>query len=264
MMVTGVTTATCEVGTQKFTLLAPAGSVTVAGVVATDESEVLKEISVSTAAGALKYAWLANTVVPPTGEELASAIEVSARGATVSVAVRVTPLAVAVMVTGVAAATAVVVMTNVAWVAPCGTVTLAGTAATAGSDELRFTAIPAAGAAPPITTLLPLNAVPPTVVVDPSVREVSPTGFSVRFAVLVTLPSVAVIVTVVGALTAMLWMVNAAWVAPAATVAVAGTVARAGSELLRLTVTPPAGAALFSATLFPVSEAPPVIAAAPR
>ena len=49
---------------------------------------------------------------------------------------------------------------------------------------------------------------------------------------------------------------NVALVAPAGTVTLAGTLTEPGNELLRLTATPPAGAALPSVTV-PVADWPP-------
>jgi hypothetical protein len=68
---------------------------------------------------------------------------------------------------------------------------------------------------------------------------------------------VAVIVTAVVEATALVVAVKAAVVAPAATVTDAGTWAAAVFELVRVTTTPPAGAAPLSVTV-PVEEAPPM------
>jgi hypothetical protein len=81
-------------------------------------------------------------------------------GVTVSVAVRVTPPALAVMVAGVDVETAPVVTVKVALVAPCATVTLAGTVA-APALLASVTANPPEGAAA-IKLIVPCDAVPPT------------------------------------------------------------------------------------------------------
>ena len=62
---------------------------------------------------------------------------------------------------------------------------------------------------------------------------------------------------VVEAVTAVVVTVNVALAAPAATETLAGTVAAAVLSLVRLTVAPPAGAALLSVTV-PVAELPPI------
>jgi hypothetical protein len=78
----------------------------------------------------------------------------------VSVVVRVTPPALAVMVTGVDAITALVVTVKVALVAPCATVTLAGTDA-ALLLSLSATANPPDGAAA-VNVTVPSDGLPPT------------------------------------------------------------------------------------------------------
>jgi len=80
-------------------------------------------------------------------------------GVTVSVAVRVTLPATAVIVTGVEAVTVVVAMEKVALVAPCATVTLAGTVA-AALLSLSETAKPPAGAAA-VSVTVPCDVLPP-------------------------------------------------------------------------------------------------------
>jgi hypothetical protein len=82
---------------------------------------------------------------------------------TVSVVVRVTPAAVAVIVTGVDAVTLVVAIAKVALVAPCATVTLAGTVV-ALLLSLNVTANPPAGAAA-VNVTIPCALVPPVTLV---------------------------------------------------------------------------------------------------
>jgi hypothetical protein len=72
-------------------------------------------------------------------------------GPTVSVAVRVTPPALAVIVTGVDVETLVVVIVNVALVAPCGTVTLGGVADAVLLSESETTSPPDGAAAVKVT-----------------------------------------------------------------------------------------------------------------
>jgi hypothetical protein len=87
-------------------------------------------------------------------------VAVCPAGVTVSVAVRVTLPAVAVIVTGVDAETALVVMAKTALVAPCATVTLAGTAA-ALLLSASVTANPPDGAAD-VNVTVPCDGLPPT------------------------------------------------------------------------------------------------------
>src|SRR5215211_2084202 len=82
-------------------------------------------------------------------------------------------------------------------------------------------------------------------------------GFTVRVAARVTPPALAVIVTGVDAVTALVAIANVALVAPCATDTPAGTVAAAVLLLDRDTAKPPAGAADVSVTLA-CDEAPPV------
>jgi len=81
-------------------------------------------------------------------------------GVTVNVAVRVTAPALAVTVTGVDAETALVVIAKMALVAPCATVTLAGTAA-ALLLSASVTAKPPEGAAA-VNVTVPCDGLPPT------------------------------------------------------------------------------------------------------
>ena len=84
------------------------------------------------------------------------------------------------------AATADVVIVNTGEdVAPAATVAEGGTV-TPGSLLDRFTTTPPAGAAPLSVTLFNVVEAPPTTDVGDSVTESRATGFTVRFAVLVT------------------------------------------------------------------------------
>src|SRR3989442_9973063 len=107
-MVTGVDAATALVVIVNVVLVAPAGTVTLAGTVA---AAVLLLDSVTCApagAGPSSVAVPVELLPPVTVVGLSASEERRAAGFTVSVAVRVTPLYTAEMVTGVDAATALV------------------------------------------------------------------------------------------------------------------------------------------------------------
>jgi hypothetical protein len=126
--VTDVEAVTVVVVTVKVAVVAPAGTVTLAG---SDAAALLSD-NVTTVpaegAGPVKVTVPVEEVPPVTLEGL-SVREVRAERSTVKVAVLVVPLSTAEIVTEVLADTGVVVIVNVAVVAPAATVTLAGNAA---------------------------------------------------------------------------------------------------------------------------------------
>lgn len=150
-------------------------------------------------------------------------------------------------------ATAVVEMLKVADVAFAATVTVAGTTADGALDRETTTPPTAAG---PVRPTVPVDPVPQVTDVGLTDRLERAGGLTVRAAVFVTVPAVAVIVAVVQVPTGMVVTVNDAVVAPAATVTLAGAVA-AALLLVRLTAKPPASAMLEIVTV-PVVDAPPV------
>src|SRR5437899_8187193 len=130
-MVAEVDAATALVVTVNGALVAPAGTVTLAGTVA---AAVLSLDSVTCAppagAGPSSVAVPVELLPPVTVVGFTPSEERrTGCGFTVRVAGRVTPLYTAEMVTGVDAATVLVVTVNVVLVAPAGTVTLPGTVA---------------------------------------------------------------------------------------------------------------------------------------
>jgi hypothetical protein len=143
------------------------------------------------------------------------------------------------------AATALVVTGNVALVAPAGTVTLAGTVATAGLLLDRLTAVPPDGAADE-SVAAPVEGDPPTSVFGFRVIDASELGgaMTVITAVRVAL-NTPVIVTEVSTATGEVVMLKLAKPSPAGIVTVAGTCAAAVLLLESVTTAPPAGAALF-------------------
>jgi len=151
--------------------------------------------------------------------------------------------------------TGTVLMLKVAVVAPAATVIDVGTMA-AALLELNITTAPPAGAGALRVTVHTLG-VPPTTLLRLSVSVRVFTAVTVKTAVALVLPCVAVIVEVVFAETANDVAVNVAVVAPAGTVTVAGTVAAAVLLDVSETIVPPAGAAAPSVTV-PVEVLPPV------
>ena len=163
----------------------------------------------------------------------------TATGVRVSVAAFVTPPYEAAMVTLIGAGTLVVVMLNLADVAPAATVMVAGTV-TDASELLSVTAAPVDGAGPVRYTVLEVDATPPTKAAG-GVRANNVTGFTAKVAALLTPPYAAEIVTVDAAETLLVVISNFAEVAPAATITLAGTLA-AALELLNVTTAPVDGA----------------------
>lgn len=141
----------------------PASTVTVAGTVAAEVSELASDTTAPPAGKApVKLTDELVIVAPPT---TLAEIETPDRdaGVTASVAVFVIPAKVAEIVTFVEDATPVVVTVNAAVRDPAGTVTLAGTVA-AGPEDVRVTTEPPAGALFRSRTV-PVEGVPPTTLV---------------------------------------------------------------------------------------------------
>jgi len=114
---------------------------------------------------------------------------------TVNRAVLVTVPSVADMVDVVDAVRKFVAIGNVAVVAPAGTVTLPGTVAAAVLLLVRAMVVSTAARPPRVT--VPVEASPPTTVVGFSDKVDSGGGFTVRVAVLMTVPSEALVTTAV-------------------------------------------------------------------
>src|SRR5262249_55088194 len=145
--------------------------------------------------------------------------DAGAPGFTVSVAALFTPLLVALMVTRVDAVTALLVTVNTALLAPAGTVTLAGTVATAVLLLVSVTTAPPEGAAL-VNVTVPCDVLPPTTLVGLSANDDNEagggaSGFTVNVAVLVTPAPETEIVTRVGVVTVPVKMSNAPTVTPA-------------------------------------------------
>jgi large repetitive protein len=183
-------------------------------------------------------------------------------GITVNVAVRVTAPALAVIVTGVDVVTELVAIAKVALVAPCATVTLAGTAA-AGSVLDSVAVNPPEGAAP-VSVTVPCDAAPPVTLAGLTATDDNEAGgggsVTVSTALRLAPPNAPLIVAEVDAATGTVLTVKVAFVAPAATVMLAGAVAAVVLLLVRVTIAPPDGAALDSVTV-PCELLPPTTVA---
>ena len=159
-----------------------------------------------------------------------------------------TPPDVPEIVSTVADVTAFVVTTNPTVVAPAGTVTLAGTAATAALLLDRVTVTPPLGAGEDSVTV-PVDAVPP-VTLGGRLSDVNVAG-PVICANRVVVP-VAEMVTVVN-VAEFGHTVKFAAVLPAEKIRNRGTGTTAGLLLDSVTIAPPAGAAVLSVTV-PVND----------
>jgi len=176
VIVTGVLVPTAEVDTANVALVDPAGTVTLAGTLAT---AVLLLDSDTTApplgAPEVSVAVPVEPVPPVTLEgftETADSEAGAAGGVTESVAVRVTPSNVALTTADVDALTALVEIVKLALLLPAGTVTLAGTVATPALLLESDTSTPPDGAAA-VSVTVPCDVLPPTTVAGFTVNEES-------------------------------------------------------------------------------------------
>ena len=167
-------------------LLAPAGTVTVAGGMIAG-SELAKATTTPAApAGPSKVTRQVVAEDPDETELGEMVMAVSTGGRTVSTPVRVTPPKLAEMLTGVVTATSVVVMVNTAdavW--PAGTVTEAGTTA-AGLLLISGTTTPPAGAGAERVTRFEVADTCPTTAAGLIEMDDRATGVTIKLAVLVT------------------------------------------------------------------------------
>jgi hypothetical protein len=166
--------------------VAPAATVTETGTPMPEVMVVKFTVIPPAGAGPVRFTLLNVVETPPTIAAGESATESKATGFTVRFAVLVAPLYDAEIGTTVWAATydVVIVKTGDA-VAPAATVTVGGTP-TPKSVLVKFTRMPPAGAGAFRVILLAIDEAPPTTDVGDSATASRPTGFTVRFAVLVT------------------------------------------------------------------------------
>lgn len=241
--------------TVKVALVAPARIVTVAGTVATvvvpDESVTLKP----PAGAGLEMATVPVDGVPPGTDVGFSDRPLTVGAVTVRVVCCGVPVPrVAVIVAVAFVATAVVVIGKVAVGWPAVTETDPGTVAEPAFDD-RVTVSPPAGAGP-LSVTVPVEAVPPTTEVGFTATVVSVGASTVKVALAVLAPTVAVMIAGVFVPTAVVVALKVAAKFPAVTVTEAGTVTAALPEL-SITTVPPVGAAVPIVAV-PVEEVPPI------
>ena len=160
-IVTVLVVNTERVVTVKVAVVFPAATVTLAGTVAT-VVRLLERVTTAPPVGARPFSVTVavDDCIPPLTVVGFSVREVSVGAVTVNTVVFATPR-VAVIVTEAFAATAVVVIVNVAVVAFAGTVTLAGTCAALVLLLESVTTAPPAGAGP-VRVTVPVEETPPT------------------------------------------------------------------------------------------------------
>lgn len=165
---------TGTVDTLKVAEVAPPATVTPPGADASEGSLIEIDRGVPPAGAAAESVTVATTELPPTAVAGKSAMPAGMGGVTVSEVVCTVELSVPVTTTAVGAATVRVVTAKLALVVPAGTVTDAGTAATAVLLLESPTATPPVGAGEERTTV-PVTGVPAAAVVGETEIE-SPRG----------------------------------------------------------------------------------------
>lgn len=236
----------------KVAVVDPAGTVTDDSTLATAVVPLVNVTTTASVAIPDKVTVPVLFVPPLTLVGFKVSVETTRTGLTVMVAVLDTPLRVAVIVKEDAAVTVRVVIVKAADVAPAATVTLAGTVPIVVDDDARVTTAPPVGAGD-VNTTVPVTGTPPVTDVTTVVRldKTAAGGVTVMVAVPVDPFVVAVIVTLVFALTVPAVIVNVAVRVPARTVTDTGTLATAGLLDERVTTFPPTGA-LVDRVIVPV------------
>jgi len=244
--------ATPDVVTTKEVVFEPAGTVTVGGTCAA--AFELVTVTVIPPAGAIPVSITVAVDAPPPVKVVGLSVRVDITGGlTVSFAVLVTlPLAAEIVAT-TEAATAEVVIANVAVFVPAGTVTMAGTCAAASELVIAMSAPPEG--ALPVRVIVPVADTPPVTVAG-EIAKLKGTGGLIVSAPDLVAPATPVMVATICDATGVVATVKDAVFVPAATTTLVGTDA-AAFELESETVKPPAGALPVSVT-FPVEATPPV------
>ena len=241
----------------KVALALPLATVTLVGTVAADVLLLASDTTAPPLGAGPFSVTVPLEVFPPTMAEGLRESDESEDGFTVRTEVLVIPAYTAETFTAVELETDIVVIGNVALVAPPANVTVDGTLTTDGLVLDSVTSAPPTGAGPLIVTV-PVEPFPPITLDGFRERDVSKgifTGRTVRLADRVTPPYKPEIVTAVEPDTALVVIVNVALLAPAATVTLAGTLATEELLLDNDTSAPPAGAGPLIVTV-PVEELP--------
>lgn len=247
VIVTLVFAETVRVVTAKVVDVVPAGTVTFVGTVAAARFELVRVTTVPPVAAAPFNVTVAVDVEDPKAVDGARLTEYGIGTAeVVSATVRLPPAFVAVIVVDPVVDASRVGIANVPSVAPAGIVMLAGTVARVGTELVRVTTAPPAGAGAYRVTV-PVTDMPPTTLAGDSVTAETRV-VTVRVAVLLTALYVAVRMTVAFVVTVVVVTANVAVVAPWATVTLAGTEA-AALLLESVTTAPPVGAAASRVTV---------------
>lgn len=240
-----VLVVTATVVTAKVALVAPAGTVTVAGTA--EEALLSARATTKPPVGA---ALLSVTVpcdaTPPTTEVGLSATAVSVGALTARFTVCAVLCAVALIAAVLFVVTPSVVTVKVPVVAPAAIVSVAGRVALA-SLEVRATVAPPAGAAL-VRVTVPVEVAPPSTDVGSRARVFTPNGITERSAKAEEPLTVAVTRPVLMLVTAVVVRVRVPVLVAAGTTSVAGT-GTATSFEARFNVRPPAGALLPRVTV---------------
>lgn len=248
------TVATLLLVIVKFTVVAPAGTVTGVDTVAAAVL-LLERVTLVPPLGAEPSRVMVPVAkAPPVTLVGTIASPATTGGLIVNVALFATPR-VAVIDGETVEATADVETVNVAVVWLAATVTLAGTVAAALLLP-RVTEIPPLGAGPSSVTV-PVDEAPPVTAVGLSPSVETDGALTVKVAFFATPPADAVMTGEAVAATGEVETVNVVDVRVAGTVTDAGTVAAAVLLLVSVTTIPPAGAAELMVTV-PVEEVPPI------
>ena len=251
VMVSFAIVLTAIVVTLNVPLEAPAAMATFAGTVAEVVSLLIRLIvTPPVGAGPVRFT-VPMEVAPPVTVAGFNTTELSAAGRTVRVpAISKLEPDVAETITGVDTVTVAVVAVNVCELLPAGTVMPAGTVTIEGLALISETNTPPAGATALMLTV-PVEVVPPVTFAGMKLTRTTGGGRMVTIAVTIVVPVVAVTVTVVDVLTGFAVTMKVCALLPAGILTEAGTGNAPGLLLVRLTVTPLAGA-------FPVRVTVPV------